>query len=254
MRARYASWYLGLDYGVRGHPTALSTLRRVAEPEAEPVLEVVDMAMQVGASNAAIAREVGRTLALLDGEAVLGVDCTGPGEGLAQELRKVVGARVVEVRFTGGARVVRRGNLWSVPSNKIFETVYSLLSQGRLRVPRNHELTPRLVEEADMTEVVETERGNVRYECRAAGGHGDLLVSVGTAAVLHEVPHVLETKRRAEAGRRGSGRPTSGTTRPWSGAAGRRRIEQLREERERRWRDTADELWQPARWAGYEIG
>ena len=77
-----------------------------------------------------------------------------------------------------------------MPSHILYDTIYQLLVQGRLKINPEHKLTSVLVEEMDSCEIGYTASGNVKYEVpRSGGSHGDILVALGVAAVLHETPH-----------------------------------------------------------------
>ncbi len=191
---RFTEWYVGIDCGVRRDPSAICVLSRCAPlPEditSGPVLEIADLARAKAVPFPAVASEVKRVVELLDGTVTVGLDGTGAGEGLAQELRRQ-GVRCVSMQMGGGsARVIRRRDRWSGPSHVLYENIYQLLVQRRLRMNPSHPLTSTLVEELDSCTVGYTATGNVRYEVpRSTGAHGDLLVALGVACTLHEVPH-----------------------------------------------------------------
>ena len=209
----FTDYYVGVDVGVSRHHTAMTVLRRREPPTGDepPLLEVVDLSRARGVPFTGVAREVRGVLGALDGGATVGVDATGPGEGLVQELRRQ-GVRCVAMRMGGaGQGAARRGDRWGVPANRIYEVTYRLLVQRRLRLNPDHRLTRQLVEEMDACVADHTASGNVRYEVLAPDTHGDLLVSLGIAAALHEAPYdvevnVRERRQRPETRTRKQGR------------------------------------------------
>jgi len=191
---KFSEWYVGIDCGVTKDPSAICVLGRCAplpddDNDVGPVLEIADLARAKAIPFTQVAAEVKRVVSILDGTVTVGLDSTGPGEGLAQELRRQ-GVRCVAFKMGGaGHRVVRRRDTWSVPSAHIYQCVYQLLVQRRLRMSPEHALTTTLVQEMDACEVSYTPQGNVKYEVpRSGGSHGDLLVALGIAALLHEAP------------------------------------------------------------------
>ena len=200
--------YMGVDVGVSRHHTAVTVLRRreppAGEEDGEPLLEVADMSRARGVPFTAVAREVRRILGALEGTTTVGVDATGPGEGLAQELLRQ-GVRCVAMRMGGsGQRVTRRGDRWGVPASRVYEVTYRLLVQRRLRLSPDHPLTPQLASEMYACVAEHTPAGNVRYEVLAPGSHGDLLVSLGIAALLHEEPYGAAVRAAERRGRQGN--------------------------------------------------
>ncbi len=199
---RYTDFYIGVDCGVTRDPSAIAVLSRCAplpdDPTSGPVLEVADLASARAVPFTVVAREVKKIVNFLDGTVTVGLDSTGPGEGLAQELRRQ-GVRCIAFKMNGaGHRVIRRLDRWSVPSHVLYEHVYQLLVQRRLRINPAHPLTATLVQELDSCEVSYTANGGIRYEVpRSGGSHGDLLVAAGIAATLHETPWSSQVNMRA---------------------------------------------------------
>ena len=232
---RFSKFYLGLDCGVSSHPSALTVLRRAAPLAGEdtpgPVLEIIDMARVKGCPFTQVATEVRKVLVALDGDVTIGVDATGPGAGLTQELRRQ-GVRCVAVTISGNSnRIIARGDRWTVPSSQVYESVHRLLVQRRLRANPDHPLARQLTRELDACTVTYTPSGGVKYEVLAHGSHGDLLVSTGLAAVLHEHPHARVVNVRERRGRPGYRERRAGT--PRRGGAARQLIRQRLEESER---------------------
>lgn len=217
---RYYDYYLGLDYAPRRHLTALATLRPIWT-DGEPDLHVADLEVTRGASNPSIVTEVERLMTLLEGKVILGVDATGPGEGLAQDLRRIVNPRlrVVEVRFGSGAAVNLKLHTCTMPSNRTHEALYSLLTRGALKFDPAHPSTSLAVEEFDATEMQETASGAVKYECKVGNSHGDVIKALGIAAALFMHPYEATIMRKArleqvKQSRAENGRPRSTTRRP----------------------------------------
>jgi hypothetical protein len=145
-----------------------------------------------------VAKEVRRVVELLDGTVTIGVDAGGAGAGLVQELRRQ-NVRVVEMHMGGGGRIVRRLDKWSVPAHAVYEVVYQLLTQRRLKFNPAHPLTTQLVQEMDACETSHTPSGGTRYEVSMPGSHGDVLYAAGLGCLLHEAVfdrHVFGRSRR----------------------------------------------------------
>lgn len=229
---RFTDHYVGVDVGVTTHPTAITVLRR--GPGDHPVLEIVDMARAAGVPFARVAGEVERLLGALGGTVTLGVDATGPGAGLVQVLR-ARNVRCVAMTMGGAGRVRVHGDRWAVPSAAIYEVVYRLLTERRLLLNPAHPLARQLAREMDACTMAYTSTGNVRYEVMAQGSHGDLLVSTGLAAVLHEHPHSFMVHARERRDRPGHRERHVGTPRQGSAARQviKQRLEDSRRESER---------------------
>ena len=130
----------------------------------------------------------------------------------------------------------------------LFESTYAILAEERLRVAAGLQHAGTWSRELLAAEMHRTPTGQVHYEIQAEGGHGDLVVG-GALALVHaertgprrHVPTPVSDEAAVDAPRT---RPR-GRSR-WGNAA-KMRIEELRAERDERWRRETD-LTGPLGW------
>ena len=277
--ARRPRWRLAFDVGFEQDPTALALVRRVlpnvllpldrdgvpwdADLDAPlelragttlaqhmaPRYEVADLQRRTGLTFEAIAAEAKRIVRMLAGDggiAVL-VDATGVGRGAVEAIQRA-GVRCTAVTITGGHRITGNNRVMRVPHRALFETTYAALAEERLLVAAGLNHAGTWSRELLAAEMHRTPTGQVHYEIQAEGGHGDLAVAVALALVHAEragprrlVPTPVSDEESVDAPR------TRPRGRPRHGNAARRRIEELRAEREERWRQETD-LTKPLGW------
>ncbi len=135
-----------------------------------------------------------------------------------------------------------------VPHRALFETTYAVLAEERLAVAAELQHAGTWSRELLAAEMHRTPTGQVHYEIQAEGGHGDLAVAVALALVHAERTgprrHVLMQATDEESADAPRTRPRG---RPRHGNAAKRRIDELRAERDERWRRETD-LTRPLGW------
>ena len=214
-----------------------------------PRYEVIDLQRRTGLTFEAIAAEAKRIVRMLAGDggiAVL-VDATGVGRGAVEAIQRA-GVRCTAVTITGGHRITGNNRVMRIPHRALFETTYAVLAEERLRVAAGLNHAGTWSRELLAAEMHRTPTGQVHYEIQAEGGHGDLAVAVALALVHAErtgprrhIPTPVSDGESVDSSRT---RPR-GT--PRHGNAAKMRIEELRAERDDRWRRETD-LTKPLGW------
>lgn len=277
--ARGPRWRLAFDVGFEQDPTALALVRRVLPnvllpldrdgvpwdadrdaplvlPEGTtlaqhmaPTYQVTDLQRRTGLTFEAIATEARRIVRMLarDGGIAVLVDATGVGRGAVEAIQRA-GVRCTAVTITGGHRITGNNRVMRVPHRALFETTYAVLAEERLQVAAGLPHAGTWSRELLAAEMHRTPTGQVHYEIQAEGGHGDLVVAVALALVHAErsgprrlVPTPITDGATADAPHtRPRGRPRWGNT-------AKMRIEELRAERDEKWRQATD-LTRPLEW------
>ncbi len=150
------------------------------------------------------------------------------------EVMRRKGLHTVAVTLTAGSRITGGRLEVNLPTSVMFSSLYAVVAQHRLMIGSG--IAGDLIEELKGVEVTATDAGNVRYASEGTDHHGDLAFALGIAITVAE--RLTGRRQRAVTlSQRKQIRERPMGTRRYDNAA-RRRIAELREQREREWANT----------------
>lgn len=137
------------------------------------------------------------------------VDATGVGKPVVDMMRKR-GIKLVPIVITGGITETFDTALggWRLPKRNLVSSLQIMLQDGQLKLARDMDFAPKLIDELLKFKIKVTAKGNDTYEAWREGDHDDLVLSLAMS-VWYAMKFGL-TKEEAIERRRASLR-----TNPW---------------------------------------
>jgi hypothetical protein len=190
-----ASYFVGLDLGMRHDHTALNVVERSETPgERDPVtyeyakavalrlrhVERIPLATEYVQVVRRVA-EVMRRLAA-EGPTNLVVDATGVGTPVVELLRRAgMGCRLWPVSITGGPAEGYGDGYYRVPKRDLVVGLQVMFEQGVIQIADGLSERAALVKEMTDMQVKVTSKGREQYEAGSSGQHDDIVSALSLA-------------------------------------------------------------------------
>lgn len=206
------SYFWGADIGLTTDPTGVVLVRavrpavviqdgraldaitgkQVAVPEGTTLAEfiapqysILDVQSRKGVTFGQTAREARSVMEDMgNANFTACVDATGLGIGAVDQIRRA-GVPTVAITLTSGSKITGSRWSWNLPVALMFSGLFSVMSQGRLKVvdPQAN----KLIEELREIEKRVSDAGREFFEVATGEGHhGDLVFALGLAVTVAE--------------------------------------------------------------------